>query len=177
MILLIFIPLPQNPLELPPFPLAHSARFLRHHLTLQHALHAVHRFRAQGHAAHPVVLEGGVGQGEPVLDAGGDHLGIDADFVLSMGVGAQAQEVEEVVQVHLPVPLGVDVGGQVHPGEFAGEALLGGSVRLGLAQHRLVVVVGAVGVGFEEVEDAGGFLAGEGFAAALVVGGALGGEV
>lgn len=89
-----------------------------------------------------------------------------------MGVGAQAQEVEEVVQIHFPVPLRVDVGGQVHPGQFAREALLAV-----LRQHRLVVVVGAVGVGFEEVEDAGGFLARQHLAPALVVDGGLRGEV
>ena len=89
-----------------------------------------------------------------------------------MGVGAQAQEVEEVVEVHLPVPLGVDIGGQVHAGEFPGEALLAV-----LGDHLLVVVVGARGVVAEVVEDALGFLAFQRLAPALVVGRRLRGEV
>ena len=50
---------------------------------------------------------------------------------------------EEVVQINLPVPLGIDVGGQVHAGEFAGEALF---VLVPFGHHFLVVVVGGFAV-------------------------------
>ena len=79
---------------------------------------------------------------------------------------------EEVVEVHLPVPLGVDIGGQVHAGKLAGEALL-----TILGDHLLVMVIGAHGITTQVVEDALGFVPGEALAPALVVGGGLGGEV
>ena len=89
-----------------------------------------------------------------------------------MGVGAQAQEVEQVVQVHLPVPLGVDIGGQVHPGQFPRQPLLAL-----LRQHRLIVVIGAAGIGFQHFQHAGRFFARQHLAPALIVDRALRGQV
>src|SRR3546814_11426287 len=48
-------------------------------------------------------------------------LGIGADLVLGVRVGPQAEKVQQVVQVALPVPLGIGVEGQVHPRQLAGE--------------------------------------------------------
>lgn len=79
---------------------------------------------------------------------------------------------EEVVEIGFPIPLGVDVHGQVHAGEFAGEALLAL-----LAQHRLVIVIALGGVAFEDFQHAGGLLACQHLAPALVVDGGLGGEL
>ncbi len=63
------------------------------------------------------------------------------------------------MQVHFPVPLCVDVCGQVHAGEFAGEALFLVPVCVGFPNHFSVVVVGACGVAFENFEDPCGFIA------------------
>jgi hypothetical protein len=39
-----------------------------------------------------------------------------------MGIHAQGQEAEQVVQVYLPVPLGIQGQRQVYPGQFLGQA-------------------------------------------------------
>ena len=75
-----------------------------------------------------------MGGGDPGFDGFEHGFGVDADFVLGVFVGAEGQEVQEVVEVGLPIPLGVGVEREVHAGELAGEALAGG------------VGVGAVGV-------------------------------
>ena len=41
-----------------------------------------------------------------------------------MGVGAQGQEMHEVMQINLPIPLGVGVQRQVHAGQFARQTRL-----------------------------------------------------
>ena len=89
-----------------------------------------------------------------------------------MGIGAQAQEVKQVVQIHLPIPLRVDVGGQVHPRQLAREALLAL-----IGNHRLVMVIGAMRVLAQPVEHTGRFLRAKHVAPALVVLRRLRGEV
>jgi hypothetical protein len=90
-------------------------------LARQRAAHHVELVAAQAGAADAVVVEGLPSVRDPRLHQVGHHLGVDADLVLGVGVDAQAEEVEEVVEVDLPVPLGVVVEREVHPGELAGE--------------------------------------------------------
>ena len=89
-----------------------------------------------------------------------------------MGIGPQTQEVEQVVQVHLPVPLRIDIGGQVHPRQLARQALLAV-----LAQHLLIMVIGAAGVGFQHFQHARRLFARQHLAPALIVDGALRGQM
>ena len=158
-------------LKLPPFPLAHARRLLRHLFPLQHPPQAIKLAGAQVCASQPVILERTIGERHPVGDDLAHGLGIDADLVLRMGVGAQAQEVEEVVEVYFPVPLGVDIGGQVHASQLSGQSRLPV-----LGQHFLIVVVRARGVRFQDFEDAFGFGALKHLSPPLVVDGGLRGE-
>ena len=61
-----------------------------------------------------------------------------------MGVRPQLQEMQQVVKIHLPVPLRVRGQGQIDPGEFAGEprpvGVGGRSVRL-LVEEPFVAAV------------------------------------
>ena len=82
-----------------------------------------------------------------------------------MGVGPELEEVQEVVQIDLPVPLGIDVRRQVHPRQLAGKADLPG--------HLLVMIVGAGGVGAQDLQHPRRLLGAERLFAALVVGGRL----
>jgi hypothetical protein len=99
----------QNPLKLPPFALAHAGGLLRHRLTLQHPAHAIKGGGGQVRSPHTVILERLIGIGHPVGGDFTDGVGVDPDLVLGVGVGAQAQEVQEVVQIDLPVPLRRDI--------------------------------------------------------------------
>ena len=90
-----------------------------------------------------------------------------------MVVRPQRQEVQQVVQVNLPVPLRVEVEREVHAGELTREAaLLLVTRRSGrrLVQQLLVVVVGALGVLAQQLLHARGFVRRELRAAALAVG-------
>ena len=94
-----------------------------------------------------------------------------------MGIGAQAQEVQQVVEIGLPVPLGIGIEGQVHPGEFPGEPvppLVDHPAVLALVEHLDVVVVGLLGVRLEQAEHPGGLFPFEHRAPALPVGPGLG---
>jgi len=71
-----------------------------------------------------VFLKGGPGEGDPFLDDFGDGPGVLADLPLGLGGEAELEEVEEVVQILLPVELGVEVQGKDHPGHLPGHALL-----------------------------------------------------
>lgn len=144
---------------------------MRDRLTFQHPADAIKGCGAQVCSTHAVVLEGAVGGGDPVSDDFADGVGIDADFVLGMGVGAQAQEVEEVVQVYLPVPLGVDVGGQIHAGKLSREALLAA-----LSDHLFIMVIAAHGIVAQITQDTFGFFSAERLTTALVVDDRLGGK-
>ena len=81
-----------------------------------------------------------------------------------MGVGTQPQKMEQVVQINLPVPLRIDIGGQVHPRQFARKTLLAI-----LRQHRLVMVIAAHRVVAQHVEHALRLVALQQLAPALIV--------
>ena len=73
---------------------------------------------------------------------GGEHfehpLGIDADTVLRVRIGAQLEKVEEIVQIGLPLPLRVHVEGQVLCARARGQAAAARIVRgrlLGVVQE------------------------------------------
>jgi hypothetical protein len=159
---------PNNPLKLPPFPLGHPRRLLRHLLPGDHAAHAIECFAGHRGTAQAVVLERTVSRGDPVGDDFANRVGVNSYFILCVFICPQAQEVEEVVQVHFPVPLRVDVGGEIHAGEFAGKAVLGAVRAIG-GDHGLVVVIGAVAVGFQDFENAGGLGPFQHAAPALIV--------
>ena len=79
---------------------------------------------------------------------------------------------EQVVQVHLPIPLGIDIRGQVHPGQFAGQSLLAF-----LRNHRLVIVVITHCVGFQNLQHPGRFVRPQHITAPLIVHHRLRGKV
>ena len=54
---------------------------------------------------------------------------------------------QQVVQIDLPVPLGIDIGRQVHTGQFPRQALL-----VFLADHRFVAVIGPRTVGLQNFQ-------------------------
>lgn len=163
----------QDALKLPPFALAHARGLLRDLLALQHALQADQSLGGQHGPAQTIVGKGTVSGGDPVGDDVANRVGINADFILSMGVGAQAQKVEQVVQVHLPVPLSIDVRGQVHAGKLAGKALLWGAVRTFFGDHFRIVIIGLRGVPLEDVQHPRGFIGCQAGAPTLIVDGAL----
>ena len=112
-------------------------------------------------------------QGRPGFHYAFEHrLGVDPDLILGVGVGPEFEEMEQVVEVDLPVPLGVVVERQVHPGQLAGQPVPvrvhGVSVRV-LVEHLLVVAVGAFGVLPEQLLHPRGLLGRERSAAALPV--------
>ena len=61
-----------------------------------------------------------------------------------MRIGAQPQEMKQIVQINLPIPLGVNIGRQVHPRKLPRQPLLAI-----LGNHRFVIIIGAGAVGFE----------------------------
>ena len=73
------------------------------------------------------------------------RLGIDADFVLRMRIRPQRQKMQQIVQIRLPVPLGIGVQRQIHPRQFARQARAGGIQRLPgliLIQHFQIMIIG-----------------------------------
>ena len=90
-----------------------------------------------------------------------------------MGIRAQAQEVEQVMQVRLPIPLRVGIQRQVHPRQFPRQPLAGGVAGfpgLVLVQHFGVMVVGLHRVLAQQVQHMRRFLALQHRAAPLPVG-------
>ena len=72
-----------------------------------------------------VVIQEGLGRdGDDGLDEGEHGVGVVADLLLGVRVHAQREEVEQVVQVDLPVPLGVDAQRQPDAGQLPGDALV-----------------------------------------------------
>ena len=131
-------------------------------------------------ASHAVLDEGVVADRAPALQRVEHGLGIDADLVLRMGVGAQREEMHQIVEVGLPVPLRIEAERQVHAGEFAREARALGVERrpaLSLVQHLEIVLVDQLGVLLQQAEDPLGFLARQHLVAALPVVRALGREM
>lgn len=45
-------------------------------------------------------------------------LCVDSDLILCMGIKAELQEVEQIMEVHLPVPFGVEAQGKIDSAEF-----------------------------------------------------------
>ncbi len=103
--------------------------------------------RGERHRAQPVLQKRRVRERHPTAHRLQHRLGVDADLVLRVRIGAQAQEMQEVVQVDLPVPLRVGGERQVDAGQLASEA------EAALVQHLLVVRVAALGVLAEQLED------------------------
>ena len=68
-----------------------------------------------------VLFERYVGKRRDGAGVLGHHLGVDADFKLRVRVEPEPQKVKKVVQVDLPVHLGVQGQRQVDAGEFAGD--------------------------------------------------------
>jgi hypothetical protein len=100
----------------------------------------------------------------------GHGLGEHADLELGVGVEAEVEEVEEVVQVDLPDPLGVQRDREDGAGELAGDPEFAGEA--------LVVGVDLVVAGAQEVLDLLAEVGGQvGGVAALAVGGRLQGDV
>src|ERR1700722_19813037 len=171
---------PQHRHQFAPFAGREAAGFLLNGFAGEHALDHLNSGGGDGGGVHAVFEEGGVGEGNPALESADHRVGVGADFVLGVGVGAQGEEMHEVVQVGLPVPLRVEIQGQVHAGQLAGEAGPGRVDRVAggvFVEHLGVAGIGALGVFAQQVEDAFGGVAFEDIAAALTVGGGLGGEV
>ena len=83
----------------------------------------LHLLSREGHCVLAVGEEGLIGIRDPVAHDVGDRLGVAADLELGMGIDAQLQEVEEVVEVRLPVPFRVDIGRQDHPGSLTSQSI------------------------------------------------------
>src|SRR3989344_1037807 len=95
----------------------------------------------------PILLEGRIRERDPLAHDIEHDLGIRAYLVLSMRVGPEREEVEEVMQVALPVPLGVEVERERHACKLAGELwMLDAWWRIGaiIAQECLVGFIGTL---------------------------------
>src|SRR5690349_21286746 len=114
----------QHGLQLGPFPLAETAGLERHGIALQHPLDSAERILRQRYRMQAVLLESFRRQRHPFSEHVQHGVGVDPDLVLRVRVGAQAEEVHEVVEIDLPIPLGVEVEAQVHARELARQALL-----------------------------------------------------
>ena len=104
------------------------------------------------------------------------RIGVDPDLVLRVRVGAQAQEVHQVVQVGLPIPLGIGGERQVDARQLAGEAVacrVAALPGLVLVQHPAVVGMRALAVGAQQRQHLRRLLGPERLAAALAVDGGL----
>lgn len=106
------------------------------------------------HGVEVVVLEGLGGDGDDGLDQFVHRGGVVADFLLGVGVHAEGEEVEEVVEVDLPVPLGVAGDGEADAGLFAGDTFFEKLFVLGV-EFFGVVKVAEEGVGGEVVDGLG----------------------
>lgn len=71
-----------------------------------------------------VLFEGLVGERGDCFGALGDGFGIDPDFVLGVGVASEPDEMEEVVQIHLPIPFSVKRQGKIGPCYFTRQAFI-----------------------------------------------------
>ena len=81
-----------------------------------------------------------------------------------MRIGPQAQEMQQIMQIYLPIPLRIDIGGQVHARQFAGQALLAL-----LADHLFVMVIGAHRIITQIAQHALGLVARQRRTPALVI--------
>ena len=81
-------------------------------------------FGGEACAADAVIHEGGMGDGQPGFEDIEHRFGIDADFVLRVRVGAQRQEMQQIMQIDFPVPLRVIIERQIHARQLAREARL-----------------------------------------------------
>ena len=81
-----------------------------------------------------------------------------------MAVRAQAQEMEKIVQVHFPIPLGINVGRQVHPRKLSCQPLLAI-----LTDHLFVMIISAIAIGLQEFKHPCCLIPLKCFAATLVV--------
>ena len=123
--------------QLAPLALGEAAVLLIDRFARQHALDHVEPAGRERDRVHPVVAEGLVGRRHPAQDdLVEDHVGIGADLVLGVGVGPQRQEVQQVVQVDLPVELRVVVDRQRRARELAGEAGTVGVLLLAISRSR-----------------------------------------
>jgi hypothetical protein len=71
-----------------------------------------------------VALERGAAPGRYLPGYLEEHLRVTAYFQLRVGVQTEFQEPEQVMEVYLPVPFGVQGQGQIDPGQFTGHALI-----------------------------------------------------
>ncbi len=91
-----------------------------------------------------VLFEGLEGQGRHGLDDGRHRVAVGADLVLGVPVDPQPEEVKEIVEVDLPVHLGVEAQGEVDAGELPGYLVF---------EQLLVVVVDELLVLLEHADD------------------------
>ena len=97
-----------------------------------------------------------------------------------MGVGAQGKEVHKIVQVDLPIPLGIGIERQVHARQLAGQALavrIHGFAVFVLVEHFGIVGVAAFGVVAQQRQHTFRLLALQNLAPALAVGARLGAQL
>ena len=86
-----------------------AGSFLRNRFTRQHSLQQRYHLRRKRHRAQTVVAECLGCDRNPGLCDAQHRICISADFILRVRVGAQRQEVEQVVQVRLPIPLRISI--------------------------------------------------------------------
>ena len=115
-----------------------------------------------------MLLEGVVAHRRDGLGALGHGLGVDPDLGLGVPVEAQAEQVEEVVQIDLPVDLGVEVLRQDHARLLAADAL---------GDHLLVIGIGALAELGERLGGHARDVVGQGALADLLVDLALGAQL
>ena len=159
-----------------PFTLAEPAGFRRDLLALHHPLHDGERALRKRHGVEAVLLEGLRRSRGPALQHVQHRLGIDPISYWACGSGAHAEKMHEVVEIDLPVPLGIEIEAQVHPRQFAGETLLrliDARAVLALVQHLGIVVVDLGGIPFRIFNTRAASAPLQDIAAALAVGGGL----
>ncbi len=105
----------------------------RSSLARDQPLHHVEPAGRETGAAAAVLPERLGGDRDPALDRSDHRLGVGADLVLRMRVGAQVEEMQEIVEIGLPVPLRIKIEGEVHAGELAREAAAPGIDRMNLS--------------------------------------------
>ncbi len=123
-------------------------------------------------AAETILAEGLGRERDPALQSLQHDLGVGADLVLRMRIGAQAQEIEQVEKIRLPVPLSIKAEREVHARELARQALAAGidhGTGLVRVEQGRVVAISAERVLAQEIEHARGLVRRQLLAAALAV--------